>query len=47
MTLIYREIYIINNLLIKVLIDINIIKFKDIILNINKNLIIIDLYYLL
>ena len=42
--LIYREIYIINNLSIKALIKINIIKSKNIILDIFKNLTIIELY---
>ena len=43
-TLIRREIYIINNLSIKALIRINIIKSKNIILDIFKNLTIIKLY---
>ena len=42
--LIRREIYIINDLSIKVLIDINIIKSKFIILDINSNLTIIESY---
>ena len=45
--LIRYKIYIINNLSIKALININIIKLKDIILNTNKNLIIINSYNLL
>ena len=44
--LICREIYIINNLLIKIFIKIDIMKFKKIILDINKNLINIELYQL-
>ncbi len=43
-TLIIKELYIINNLLIKVLININIIKLKGIIINIGKNIVIIILY---
>ena len=46
-TLIYREIYIINNLFVKALININIIKSKEIILNIIKNLATIKFYNLL
>ena len=46
-TLIRREIHIINNLFIKTFIKINIIKLKDIVFNINKNFIIIELYDLL
>ena len=38
--LIRREVYIINNFLIKIFIKIDIIKFEEIILNINKNLLI-------
>ena len=45
--LIYYKIYIIDNLSIKIFINIDIIKLKDIILNINKNLIIIKSYNLL
>ena len=45
--LIYRKIDVINNLFIKVFINIDIIKLEDIILDINKNLIIIDSYNLL
>ena len=37
--LIRYKIYIVNNLFVKTLIDINIIKFKIIILNINKDLV--------
>ena len=37
-----KKIYIVDNLAIKALIDINIIKSKDIILDIKKNVIIID-----
>lgn len=44
MTLIRREIYIVNDFFIKVLIKIDIMKFKDIVFDINKNLIIIELY---
>ena len=44
MALIRREIYIVNDLLIKALININIIKFKVIVFDISKNLIIIKLY---
>ena len=39
-----REFYIVDDLVVKALIDINIIKSKDIILDIKKNIIIIDLY---
>ena len=39
-----KKIYIVDNLVIKALIDINIIKSKDIILDIKKNIIIIDSY---
>ena len=42
--LIRREIYIIDNLSTKALIEINIIKSKDIILDISRDLIIIDFY---
>ena len=42
MTLICREIYIVNNLFIKALININIIKFEIIIFDINKNFVIIN-----
>ena len=42
--LIYREIYIIDNLFAKIFIEINIIKSEDIVLDINKDLIIIGLY---
>ena len=45
--LIRRKIYIIDNLSIKVLISINIIKLEDIILDINKDLLIIRSYNLL
>ena len=44
-TLIRREIYIIDNLSIKTFIRIDIIKSKGIILDISKNLVIINLYY--
>ena len=47
MTLIRREVYIINELFAKTLIDINIIKLEEIVLNINKNLTIIKFYNLL
>ena len=47
LVLIYYKIYIIDNLSIKIFINIDIIKLKDIILNINKNLIIIKSYNLL
>ena len=40
----YRKIHIINDLFIKIFIDIDIIKFKVIVLDINKNLIIIKSY---
>ena len=43
-TLIKREFYVINNLTIKVLININIIKLEEIVIDIVRNLIIIDLY---
>ena len=39
-----REFYIVDDFVIKALVDINIIKPKDIILDIEKNVIIIDLY---
>ena len=39
-----REFYIVDDLVIKALIDINIIKSEDMILDIEKNVIIIDLY---
>ena len=39
-----REFYIVDNLIVKALIDINIIKLEDIIFDIRKNVIIIDLY---
>ena len=39
-----KEFYIVDDLAIKALVDINIIKSKDIILDIEKNVIIIDLY---
>ena len=39
-----REFYIVDDLVIKALIDINIMKLKNIILDIEKNVIIIDLY---
>ena len=39
-----REFYIVDDLVIKTFIDINIMKSKDIILDIEKNVIIIDLY---
>lgn len=42
--LIRREIHIIDNLSIKALIEINIMKPKDIILDISRNLAIIDFY---
>ena len=42
--LIEREFYIINNLTIKALIKINIIKSKDIVINLEKNVIKIELY---
>ena len=42
--LIRRKIYIIDNLFVKALININIIKFKAIILDISKNLAIIKFY---
>ena len=42
--LIRREIHIVDDLFVKAFIDINIIKFKTIVLNINKNLIIIKSY---
>ena len=45
--LIRYKIYIINNLLVKILISINIIKLESIILDINKDLIIINSYDLL
>ena len=43
-TLIRREIHIINDLFIKTFIKIDIIKFKNIIFDINKNFVIIKLY---
>ena len=43
-TLIRREIYIINDFLIKTFININIMKFKTIVFDINKNLVIIKSY---
>ena len=42
--LIRREIYTVNNLFIKAFIDINIIKLKIIIFNINKDFVIIKFY---
>ena len=39
-----REFYIVDNLAVKAFADINIIKSKDMILDIEKNVIIIDLY---
>ena len=39
-----KEFHIVNNLVIKTFIDINIMKLKDIILDIRKNVIIINLY---
>ena len=44
--MIRREIHIVDNLSIKTFIDIDIIKFETIVLNIVKNLIIIELYNL-
>lgn len=43
-TLIRREIYIIDNLSIKAFIEINIIKFEEIVFDINKNLVTINSY---
>ncbi len=43
-TFIKRELYIVNNLLIKALIKVNILKSKGIIINLNRNLIIIYSY---
>ena len=47
MILIRREVYIVDNLSVKTLIEIDIIKPEGIILNINKNITIIDFYNLL
>ena len=43
-TKIKKEFYIVDDLAVKALIDINIIKSKDMILDIKKNVMIIDLY---
>ena len=43
-TIIERELYIINNLIVKILIEINIIKSKRIIINLENNVIEIDVY---
>ena len=43
-TKIKKEFYIVDNLVVKALIDIDIMKSKDMILDIKKNVIIIDLY---
>ncbi len=43
-TFIKRELYIINNLLAKALIEVNILKPKGIIINLKRNLIIIYFY---
>ena len=45
--LIRREIHIMNNFFAKILININIMKFKEVVLDINKNFIIIEFYNLL
>ena len=42
--LIIREIYIINNLNVKIFLDVDIIKLKDIMLNLKDDIIIINLY---
>ena len=44
MTLIKREFYIVHNFIIKIFININIIKSKRIIFNMRKNIIIINFY---
>ena len=43
-TLIKRELYIVDNLIIKIFIEINIIKFENIIFDLKYNIIKIDVY---
>ena len=43
-TLIKRELYIVDNLIIKIFIEINIIKFENIIFDLKYNLIKVDVY---